>query len=92
MSILPSSFGPSKHYSVIKNKYLTIAILWVMQTFFFRQGSHKTCPICRAAVQGQDDTWVLTEKPDTTEMAFETTGYLMGLAERTGSPAHSPST
>lgn len=54
----------------------------------YRNLNHKTCPICRAEVEGSDDTWVLTEKPDTHEMAYETTGYLMGLADRTGSPAH----
>ncbi|KAK2157338.1 hypothetical protein LSH36_193g07041 [Paralvinella palmiformis] len=48
---------------------------------------HKTCPICRATVQGNDDTWVLTEKPDKSQMAYEATGYLMGLADRTGSLA-----
>ena len=31
-----------------------------------------------------DDTWVLTEKPDSNEMAMETTEYLMGLTDRSG--------
>ena len=55
-----------------------------------RNVNHKTCPICRATVKSTDDTWVLTEKPDESEMAYETTGYLMGLADRTGIPSKSP--
>jgi hypothetical protein len=46
--------------------------------------NHNTCPICRAHVEGSDDTWVLTEKPDTSEMVNETTEYLMDLADRSG--------
>ncbi|ELU16378.1 hypothetical protein CAPTEDRAFT_138663 [Capitella teleta] len=46
--------------------------------------NHNTCPICRARIEGSDDTWVLTEKPDTSEILHETTGYLMDLADRSG--------
>ena len=49
-----------------------------------RNFNHGTCPICRAKVRSTDDTWVLTEKPDAAEMAYETTEYLMGLTERSG--------
>ena len=54
--------------------------------FFLRNLTHHNCPVCRTSVQGSDDTWVLTEKPDHSEMAYETTGYLMGLADRAGKP------
>ena len=52
--------------------------------YFNRNFNHGTCPICRAKVRSTDDTWVLTEKPDAAEMAYETTEYLMGLTERSG--------
>lgn len=42
----------------------------------------KTCPICRERVNSVDDTWVLTEKPDTTEYEKEVKGYLVSLADR----------
>ena len=71
-------------FSIVLPKHL------VKLLFFFRNVNHKTCPICRAKVDNSDDTWVLTEKPDQNEMAYETTGYLMGLADRTGTPSHSP--
>ncbi|KAL5007323.1 hypothetical protein ScPMuIL_016129 [Solemya velum] len=44
--------------------------------------SHRTCPLCRAQVSSTDDTWVLTEKPDSSEYASEVKGYLVGLADR----------
>ena len=53
---------------------------------FFRHLTQNTCPICRARVSTKDDSWVLTEKPDETEMAYETSSYLVGLAERSGRP------
>lgn len=49
---------------------------------FFRQGTHKTCPMCRATVRSGQDTWVLSEKPDDAEMANATLGYLMGLVDK----------
>ncbi|KAL3841699.1 hypothetical protein ACJMK2_019807 [Sinanodonta woodiana] len=42
------------------------------------------CPICRADVRSVDDTWVLTEKPDTDEYATEVKGYLVSIADRKG--------
>ncbi|KAJ8299330.1 hypothetical protein KUTeg_023390 [Tegillarca granosa] len=51
-----------------------------------RNVTSKTCPICRAKVNSIDDTWVLTEKPDSTEYESEVKGYLVGLADRTGNP------
>lgn len=48
--------------------------------------SHRTCPVCRANVQGSDDTWVLTEKPDSTEYDTQVKGYLIGLADTVGNP------
>lgn len=44
--------------------------------------SSKTCPICRAQVNSVEDTWVLTEKPDTTEYEKDVKGYLVSLADR----------
>lgn len=46
------------------------------------QGNHKNCPICRAAVKGREDTWVLSEKPRDDEIAHASSGYLMGLVDR----------
>ena len=45
---------------------------------------NKTCPICRARVNTSKDSWVLTDKPDTEEMAKETTDYLIKLTDKTG--------
>lgn len=42
----------------------------------------KTCPICRERVNSVEDTWVLTEKPDTTEYEKDVKGYLVSLADR----------
>ncbi|GAB1609169.1 RING finger protein 141-like [Argonauta hians] len=47
---------------------------------------HRTCPVCRANVQGSDDTWVLTERPDSTEYDSQLRGYLVGLADTVGDP------
>ncbi|XP_041366238.1 RING finger protein 141-like [Gigantopelta aegis] len=46
--------------------------------------SHNTCPICRFKVKNSDDTWVLTEKPDSSDYESEVKGYLVGLADRPG--------
>ncbi|KAI0207484.1 UNC80 domain-containing protein [Lamellibrachia satsuma] len=46
---------------------------------------HKTCPVCRAAVRNSCDNWVLTEKPDSSQMAVDMADYLLGLADRSGS-------
>lgn len=54
--------------------------------FYSRNISHRTCPVCRANVQGSDDTWVLTEKPDSTEYDTQVKGYLIGLADTVGNP------
>jgi hypothetical protein len=53
-----------------------------MVLFTFRNVTSKTCPICRERVNSVDDTWVLTEKPDTTEYEKEVKGYLVSLADR----------
>lgn len=44
------------------------------------------CPLCRKKVRGADDTWILTEKPDSTDYETEVKGYLVGLVDRTGEP------
>lgn len=44
--------------------------------------SSKTCPICRERVNSVEDTWVLTEKPDTQEYEKDVKGYLVSLADR----------
>lgn len=46
------------------------------------QDFHRSCPMCRASVGSREDSWVLSERPDDHEMAYETTGYLMGLVDR----------
>ncbi|CAB3989950.1 RING finger 141, partial [Paramuricea clavata] len=38
---------------------------------------HNTCPICRKKVQGQDEFWVLADKPTESEMA----DYVMGFTD-----------
>ncbi|XP_013410899.1 RING finger protein 141-like isoform X2 [Lingula anatina] len=48
--------------------------------------SSHTCPVCRATVSSTDETWVLTEKPDSSQMASEMKGYVLGLADRVGKP------
>jgi len=50
--------------------------------FVFRQDSHKTCPICRAVVNSSKESWVLSEKPDDVDVAYEATGYVMSLIDR----------
>lgn len=44
--------------------------------------SRSNCPLCREKVQGTDDTWVLTEKPDSSDYETDLKGYLVGLADR----------
>ncbi|KAK7481495.1 hypothetical protein BaRGS_00027257 [Batillaria attramentaria] len=44
---------------------------------------HSNCPLCRERVAGADDTWVLTEKPDSSDYETDIKGYLVGLADRT---------
>ena len=53
-----------------------------------RNFSNKSCPVCRAKVKNTSDSWVLTERPDSTDMAHESTDYLMDLADRSGIPDH----
>ncbi|CAH1786273.1 unnamed protein product [Owenia fusiformis] len=50
---------------------------------------HENCPICRAKVTTNDESWELTEKPDASEiseMTPEVKGYLIGLADKSGEP------
>lgn len=56
--------------------------MYCEQCFDEWQGTHKTCPMCRATVRSGQDTWVLSEKPDDAEMANATLGYLMGLVDK----------
>ncbi|KAK7098399.1 RING finger protein 141-like [Littorina saxatilis] len=46
------------------------------------QRSRSNCPLCREKVTGSDDTWVLTEKPDSSDYETDLKGYLVGLADR----------
>ena len=39
---------------------------------------HNTCPICRRKVEGQNDVWVLANKPTESEMA----DYVMGFTDK----------
>lgn len=48
----------------------------------FRTDAHSTCPICREKVDSSADTWVLTDRPDTTEYATEVREVLVGIADR----------
>ncbi|CAG2235057.1 SQOR [Mytilus edulis] len=50
--------------------------------FYIWNVTSKTCPICRERVNSVEDTWVLTEKPDTTEYEKDVKGYLVSLADR----------
>ncbi|GFN93789.1 RING finger protein 141 [Plakobranchus ocellatus] len=52
-----------------------------------RDESHSTCPLCRSKVEGNDDTWVLTDQQDQPDFEHEVSGYLLGLADRSGRPA-----
>lgn len=51
-----------------------------------RSVSSRTCPVCRAAVVDTDETWVLTTKPDSSQVASEMKECVMGLAEKAGRP------
>jgi hypothetical protein len=44
----------------------------------FRFDDHNTCPICRKKVEGQDEFWVLANKPTESEMA----DYVMGFTDK----------
>ncbi|XP_076471412.1 RING finger protein 141-like [Babylonia areolata] len=44
--------------------------------------TRSNCPLCREKVAGSDDTWVLTEKPDSSDYETDLKGYLVGLADR----------
>lgn len=49
--------------------------------------SNKTCPVCRETLDSTDDSWVISEKPDSAEMTAELQKCLIGLAdERLPSP------
>ena len=54
----------------------------ISELIFFRSDAHKTCPVCRADVQNPGDTWVLTDKPDTSEYESEVREHLVSIADR----------
>lgn len=41
--------------------------------------SHKTCPVCRETVENTDDSWVISEAPDSEEMTSEMKKFLASL-------------
>ena len=63
----------------------TAAGLWFFLhfSFFNSERSRSNCPLCRERVAGSDDTWVLTEKPESSDYETDLKGYLVGLADRT---------
>lgn len=44
--------------------------------------AHKTCPVCRADVEKPEDTWLLTDRPDTSEYESEVREHLVSIADR----------
>ncbi|XP_005097059.1 RING finger protein 141 [Aplysia californica] len=54
-----------------------------------RDERHSNCPLCRTKVAGHDDTWILTDKTDTSDYEGELKGYLVGLADRSRGSTHS---
>jgi len=44
--------------------------------------SNKTCPVCREELDSTDESWVISEAPNSTEMAAEIQKYLIGLADK----------
>jgi len=43
--------------------------------------NHKTCPVCRETVQSTDDGWVISDGPDSLDIATEIQKSLMELAQ-----------
>ena len=41
---------------------------------------HKTCPVCRETLASTDDGWVISEGPDSLDVATEIQKSLMDLA------------
>lgn len=54
-------------------------------TVFHRTVVDKTCPVCREALKSTDDTWVISEAPDSDQVNEEIRRTLIGLA---GNEAH----
>uniref|UniRef100_T1IQR9 RING finger protein 141 n=1 Tax=Strigamia maritima TaxID=126957 RepID=T1IQR9_STRMM len=48
--------------------------------------SNKTCPICRETLETTDESWVISEKPDSAEVAEELRQCLTSLADTDKSP------
>lgn len=44
--------------------------------------AHKTCPVCRADCEKPEDTWLLTDRPDTSEYESEVREHLVSIADR----------
>ena len=42
---------------------------------------HKTCPVCRETLASTDDGWVISEGPDSLDVATEIQKSLMDLAQ-----------
>lgn len=42
--------------------------------------AHKTCPVCRETLDSTEDSWVISEKPDSDEMSAEIKKCLDGLS------------
>lgn len=42
---------------------------------------HKTCPVCRETLKSTDDSWVISEGPDSLDVATEIQKSLMDLAQ-----------
>lgn len=52
--------------------------------YFARSVVEKTCPMCRESLESTDDTWVLSEAPDSDQVNEEIRKTLISLAGTEG--------
>lgn len=67
----------------IHSNWLVKLLHFCFFVFLNSERSRSNCPLCRERVAGSDDTWVLTEKPESSDYETDLKGYLVGLADRT---------
>lgn len=49
---------------------------------FYRNVSNKTCPVCRETLENTDDSWVIPEIPESSEVNAELQRALQVLTSR----------
>ena len=65
----------------VPNRVLSRSICFAFSLTEQWNVDHKTCPVCRETLASTDDGWVISEGPDSLDVATEIQKSLMDLAQ-----------